>query len=74
MKVLHREIEGCMSCPYMVIGGEKDETIIGCKNREALVGCNAFNTRVILRQPASYVVAEVVIPEWCPLPDGDTGQ
>lgn len=69
MKLLHREIKSCMSCPFMSIVGDTTMTVIACKNREAAPGGNEFNARVILRQPMSHVIADVAIPEWCPLPD-----
>lgn len=74
MKVLHLKTEDCNPCPYMAIvgGGEHEErmTVVVCKNRKATVGSRE-NARVILRQPMSYVLAEVGIPGWCPLPDKD---
>ena len=69
MKILHREIESCMSCPFMSIVGDTKDTVIACKNRDALAGVTTFNAREILRQPMDHVIADVEIPEWCPLPD-----
>lgn len=78
MKILHREIESCMSCPYMsIVGGEEDGermTVVACKNRQAVRDHplrSKHNAMIILEQPMNYVLAEVAIPEWCPLPDGD---
>lgn len=73
MKVLHREIDGCMSCPYMSIVGDTKTTIIACTNREAAPVVSHFNAKVILRQPMSWVVADIALPEWCPLPDNTGG-
>jgi len=52
----------------MAIAGDTKETFIACKNREAAPGGNEFNACVILRQPVDHVVADIAIPEWCPLP------
>lgn len=68
MRVLHLEIDGCMSCPCMAIVGDLQDTIIACKHKKSGVGVSRFNARTILKQPMSYVVADVEIPEWCPLP------
>ena len=74
MKVLHIEFENCNPCPYVaLVGGKPNEggehtTIVACKNKRATTGTRK-NARVVLEQPMSYVLAEVNIPDWCPLPD-----
>lgn len=67
-RILHREIDSCMGCPFMVIVGDTENTIIACKNREVMPEVLGFNAREIIKQPMHYVVADVGIPDWCPLP------
>ena len=58
-----------MSCPFLYIFTEKKHTGIVCKNREAMPAGSGYNARVIRKQPKDHVIADVEIPEWCPLPD-----
>lgn len=72
VKILHREIESCMSCPFMEIGGDTKTTIVACKNREAAPGTSMFNAREILKQPMGHALVDIDIPDWCPLPEKDS--
>ncbi len=64
-RILHLEIGSCLSCPYMAIVGKKT-TIIACKSRD-LTEDPRFNAKIILEQPISHVIADIDIPDWCPL-------
>lgn len=66
MRILHRVLEDCNPCPYMRIVGDRSNTIVACKHRSA--GTREGNSCVILEQPLDRVLAEVAIPDWCPLP------
>lgn len=74
MKILRLEIESCMACPYMALVGDTENTIVACKNRKAAPGCSRFNARTILKQPMSYVIADIAIPDWCPLENEGSGR
>ncbi len=67
MKVLHMEIESCMSCPYMAILNNTVTTVVACKNKNIM---NAeYDARSILTRPTSHVLAYIEIPKWCPRKD-----
>lgn len=63
-------LETCNPCPYMSIVGGREKpkrmTVVAC--RHPFHRCVVYNSLEILSQPMDWVLAEVEIPGWCPLP------